>query len=75
MSAGKGDKPRKVNKKQFDNNFDNIIINKDINILSYKDFIDKYIYKTSSRGPLILYIHLSILPSTLSSFGIIIISH
>jgi hypothetical protein len=24
MSAGKGDKPRKVNKKQFDNNFDKI---------------------------------------------------
>lgn len=28
MSAGKGDKPRPVNKKQFDTNFDKIIWNK-----------------------------------------------
>lgn len=29
MSAGKGDKPRPVDKKQFDNNFDEIVWKKD----------------------------------------------
>lgn len=30
MSAGKGDKPRPVNKKEFDTNFDKINWNKDL---------------------------------------------
>jgi hypothetical protein len=47
MSAGKGDKPREVNKKQFDNNFDNIKWNKEEkkNPIKNKKGKITYVYK------------------------------
>jgi len=47
MSAGKGDKPREVNKKQFDNNFDNIKWNKEEEKIPIKNKKGKvsYVYK------------------------------
>ena len=33
MSAGKGDKPRPVDKKEYDNNYDQIVWNKEENNL------------------------------------------
>lgn len=48
MSAGKGDKPRPIDKKQYDKNFEDIKwnkSNKDLNPIKSKGTI-KFVYKT-----------------------------
>lgn len=48
MSAGKGDKPRPVDKKVYDSNFENINwnkTNKDLTPIKSKGII-KFVYKT-----------------------------